>query len=620
MRGGRVMEYPVLDSICGRSDLLSLTPEQDDRLCAELRDLMIRTVSENGGHLASNLGIVELTLAILKVYDTKVDRLIFDVGHQCYVHKLLTDRRSAFSTIRQYGGISGFPKPAESIHDAAIAGHASCSVSVAYGRAAARTLSGSDSHIIAVIGDGALTGGLAYEGLNNAGAGREPMVVVLNDNGMSIAPNVGGMARHLAGIRLKPRYYAFKRAYRRLTDKIPGGKAVYRFTHKTKEKIRRKLLGTTIVEHMGFTYLGPVDGHNVRQLTEILRIARDRNEPVLVHVRTIKGKGYKPAEENPGAFHGVSGFDIETGELKKSTVRSCSAAFGEAMIDLAKKDRKLCAITAAMPDGTGLNGFSERFPERFFDVGIAEEHAVSMCAGLAAGGMRPVFAVYSSFLQRAFDMILHDVAISGEHVVFAVDRAGLVGEDGETHHGTFDVGFLRQIPGMTIFCPAGAFEIREMLAAALYETKGPVALRYPRGGGVDSLPKEPLLKEGTDITLLSYGAMVGPILEAASLLEKKGISAEVLRLKRILPLNLTELCRSFQKTGRLIVAEDCVENGSVGRAIMAELFGQKGKIRLLNLGCAFVTQGSVERLRQTLGLDAQGIALAAEQLMEESTK
>ena len=427
----------MLETIHSREELLKLNKDQDAALCEEIRAFLVENLSHTGGHLASNLGIVETTLAIHKVFDTRVDRLVFDVGHQSYVHKLLTGRMDGFAGLRTYGGMSGFPKPSESEQDAFIAGHASNAVSVALGMARARTLQKKTYNVIALLGDGALTGGLAYEGLNNAGASREPLIVILNDNGMSITPNVGAISRYLSRMRLKPRYFELKLRYRRLMAKLPGGQKIYAFTHKLKAWLRRRLLGKTIFEQMGFTYLGPVEGHDTERIAELLRASAALQEPVLLHLITQKGRGFAPAEKTPQDFHGVGRFDPASGRPMGQNRNTFSGAFGAELTRLAHSDERLCAITAAMRCGTGLDGFARAFPRRFFDVGIAEGHAVCMAAGLAKQGMLPVVAIYSTFLQRSFDMLLHDVAILNLHVVFAVDRAGLVGADGETHHGMY---------------------------------------------------------------------------------------------------------------------------------------------------------------------------------------
>ena len=516
----------ILETIHSPADVKALDRSELPVLCGELREFLIQNVSQTGGHLASNLGAVELTVAIHRVFDTASDRLVFDVGHQCYVHKALTGRQELFSTLRQFGGLSGFPKPRESQHDAFIAGHASNSVSVALGMARARTLAHEDHSVLALIGDGALTGGLAYEGLNDAGASGEPLIVILNDNGMSINPNVGAMPTHLTHLRSKPAYYHFKKWYRSLFGRSPMKNPLYRFNHKLKSTLKQTLWpGSTLFEDMGFTYLGPIDGHDLNRLCDMLQWAKELCCPVVVHVNTIKGKGYPFAEKDPGKFHGVAPFDPQTGILKKPGGESFSSVFGNALAACAAKDGRVCAITAAMADGTGLAGFAREFPERFFDVAIAEGHGVAMSAGLAKGGMLPVFAVYSTFLQRGYDELIHDISLQQLHVVLGVDRAGLVGADGETHHGCFDALFLSEIPGFTVLCPSSFAELRSMLHRAVEEDRGPVAVRYPRGG--EGAYKEDMssqvvarLRQGEDLTLLGYGVMINHLLEAAELLER----------------------------------------------------------------------------------------------------
>jgi 1-deoxy-D-xylulose-5-phosphate synthase len=437
--------------------LHNITDRQAEELCQALRQRLLEVVSKTGGHLASNLGAVELTVALHRVYDTGRDRLVFDVGHQCYIHKILTGRNGQMETLRTLGGLAGFPKPAESVHDACIAGHASTAVSTALGMAVARTRRGENYRVVALLGDGSLTGGLAYEGLSMAGQSGEPLVVILNDNGMSIDASMGGVAQHLADQRLKPQYLRGKAVYRKVMKATPPGRVLYRGIHKVKEGIKASILPCSMFENMGFHYMGPVDGHDVKGLTRLLQAAATTQGPVLLHVKTIKGKGYGPAEANPDAFHGIGPFDLETGEpLKKGGEETFSTRFGKELCALAREDDRICAITAAMTGGTGLAPFAEEFPQRFFDVGIAEGHGATMAAGMAKQGLIPVFAVYSTFFQRSYDMLLHDVAIDHLHAVFCVDRAGLVGDDGETHHGLFDPGYLKTIPGLTVLSPASS--------------------------------------------------------------------------------------------------------------------------------------------------------------------
>ena len=603
--------------------LNDMTDQRARQLSQQLRVQMIQSVAKTGGHLASSLGVVEILVAVHRVFDLDVDRLVFDVGHQCYAHKILTGRGSAMHTLRKFGGLSGFPKPYESRADAFISGHASNSVSVALGMARARTVNKEDYSVLALIGDGALTGGLAFEGLADAGSSGEPLIVILNDNGMSITKNVGGVAAHLAKQRLKPQYLRLKKFYRRVTGKNAVGKAVYRVTHRAKKMVKGALLGYSMFEDMGFVYLGPVDGHDVSYLTRMLRYAKELNCPVLLHVKTVKGKGYTPAELEPDRFHGVGAFDVETGQaVSKSGGANFSSVFGETMCQLAQEKPELVAITAAMQSGTGLSGFAKAYPNRFFDVGIAEGHAVAMTAGLAKQGALPVFAVYSSFLQRGYDMLIHDLALLKLHGILAVDRAGLVGEDGETHHGVFDVAFLSTVPGMQILCPASYAELRAMLRHAVLEMSGPVAIRYPRGGegawtGMAGVEGTRVLQEGADITLVAYGVMVDQVLQAARLLEQRGYSATVVKLNSIRPLDLGPILQWSEKTGRLLVAEECNDTGSVGRAIASELAlqGRPVKLALVNLGDGFVPQGSVAQLREMKGIDAEGICKKAMEMI-----
>ena len=601
-----------LNHISSRQELLKLDAPQTQELCGEIRDCLVDTVSKNGGHLASNLGIVELTVAIHKVFDTSKDRLVFDVGHQSYVHKLLTGRYDRFSTLRQLGGLAGFPKPSESIHDAFVAGHASNAVSVALGMARARTLQGQDYSVIALLGDGATTGGLFFEGLNDAGDSGEPLIVILNDNGMSIKPNVGGIASHLSNIRIRPGYYRIKRVWRSITGWNRAGRWVHGVVHNIKEWTKRKLIGSNLFDDMGFEYFGPVDGHDIAKVTYLLERAKELQKPVVVHVLTQKGKGYAPAEETPDRFHGVSGFDPQTGIPKCCGKPSFSATFGKTVVELAKEEPRLCAVTAAMQNGTGLDAFAGQFPDRFFDVGIAEGHAVSMAGGLAKQGMIPVVAIYSTFLQRAFDMMLQDVSMLHSHVIFAIDRAGLVGDDGETHHGEFDVGFLRLIPGMTVLCPSNQEELAWMLRKAVFELDGPVAVRYPRGGDgrLTEVCTSPVLREGTDVTLLSYGTMINQVLDAADLLEKQGYHAEVVKLNLIKPLDMKSVTASFRKTGKLFVIEEAASVGCIGNQIFRELseMNLDGVKIALNLGDRFITHGKVDELYRLVGLDAESIA------------
>lgn len=611
----------LLDQIQSPEDLKKLPAEQLPQLCEEIRAFLVQNVSKTGGHLASNLGAVELTVAIHRVYNTQKDRLLFDVGHQSYVHKLLTGRRDAFPTLRQYEGLAGFPKPAESVHDAFVAGHASTSISAALGMARARTITGDDYDVVALIGDGALTGGLAYEGLSDAGQSGEPIVIILNDNGMSIHKNVGGIATLLSKQRVMPSYLRFKQAYRNSIGRI---KPLYNALHHVKENVKETVLPDNIFDDMGFYYIGPVDGHNEQEVERVLRWARDLRQPVLLHVITQKGKGVSYTEAHPENYHGVGSFNAETGELPAAKP-SFSDAFGNAMVKLAETDPNLVAITAAMASGTGLERFSQIFPDRFFDVGIAEGHAVTMASAMAKQGLTPVFAVYSSFLQRGYDMLIHDAALQTLHVVLGIDRGGIVGNDGDTHNGCFDVSYLSSVPGMTLYCPSGFDELRAMLRTALYGTIGPVAVRYPRGGegAYHDVHTEPVsvLRTGSDVTIVSYGILINEALRAADALAQSGISTQVLKIGRVLPLQTREILTSLQVTGRLVAAEDVCADDCVGMKILAACAQNGVKLnafRLLNLGSGIVQHGAVPILMRKYGLDSAGIADAARELCQNT--
>ncbi len=606
----------LLERIGGSEDIRRCSFPELEELCSELRRELIRDVSVTGGHLASNLGIVELTVALHNVYDPARDRIVFDVGHQCYVHKMLTGRLDRFSTLRQEDGLSGFPKPEESETDAFVAGHASSSVSIALGMARARTLTKQDYDVVALLGDGALSGGLAYEGLNNAGQSREPLVIVLNDNGIAINHTVGGVAKYLGRQRMKPAYYRMKRFYRRTLTKTKAGTKVFEVTQRWKNKLKAAIFSCTMFEEMGFRYLGPVDGHNVKQLSYMLKVAKCYREPVLLHVVTKKGKGYADAEEHPERYHSVGPFDPDAGAQPSG--RKCfSAVFGEELCSLAARDGRICAITAAMEEGTGLTDFRKAFPDRFFDEGIAEGHAVSMAAGMAKQGLKPVFAVYSTFLQRSYDMLQQDVALLRLPVVLAVDRAGLVGADGETHQGVFDVGYLRQIPGMRIWSPASYGELRDMLKAAL-DCDGPAAVRYPRGpeGAFREGGAEPLrtLRRGRDVALVSYGVLINEVLEAADLLAAEGVGATVIKLGQLAPLDMKALDSLTYDARGVLVAEEAAAEGCVGEQIAASL--RRLPVKLLNLGDGVVRQGTVAQQRRRRGIDAASIAAAAKEMLK----
>ena len=616
----------ILETIKDHDSLISLRKEEQMLLCDEIREFLVSNVSRTGGHLASNLGVVELTVAIETVFDTRKDRLVFDVGHQSYVHKMLTGRQADFSHLRQFGGISGFPKPSESDTDAFVAGHASSSISIALGMARARTLLKQDYHVIALLGDGAATGGMVYEGLNDAAESREKMIIILNDNEMSIDKNVGGMSRHLSLLRTKEQYFGAKRRYRMLMDRLPGGKAIYGFTKRIKDRIKRLVLPTTIFENMGMMYLGPVDGHDLPGLISLLRIARDVRGPVVIHAMTKKGCGYLPAESDPSRFHGIGKFDPATGASIGEKKQTYSDSFGKAMLELAQENEKLCAITAAMPGGTGLVEFMKQYPKRTFDVGIAEEHAVSMAGGLAKQGMIPVVALYSTFLQRAFDQIMQDVALLGLHVVFSVDRAGLVGDDGATHHGVFDVGFLRQIPGMTVLCPSSTAEQRDMLRWAVNECKGAAAVRYPRGGDGkfagshwDGSEAVVTHRHGGRVALITYGNMLDNVLEAADQLNAQGIDAGVVRLMRVHPLPERALKSALPGYEYTIVVEETCKGSGIYEAVSAMLQKTVPGCRVFekNLGEHFVSHGSVSELRKMHGLDVVSIVKYVKEVLSE---
>lgn len=605
---------------------MKLNSKQRTQLCQEIRDFLVANVSKTGGHVSSNMGVVELTVAIETVFDTAVDRLVFDVGHQSYIHKMLTGRQADFSSLRQFGGMAGFPKPSESETDAFVAGHASSSVSIALGMARARSLQNESYHVIALMGDGAATGGMAYEGLNDAAVSKEPIIVILNDNALSIDQNVGGMASHLRQLRSKERYIGIKQSYRKLVLKLPGGRHIYKFTHNIKDRLRRMLIPTTIFESMGFTYFGPVDGHDTERLISLLRIAKEMKCPVLIHAMTQKGKGYAPSEEHPKLFHGIGKFDPVSGEPAKKHVPTFSDAFGQTMVELAANDPKVCAITAAMPGGTGLLKFKQTYPQRMFDVGIAEEHAVSMAGGLAKQGMKPVVALYSTFLQRAYDMILQDICMLKLPVVLAVDRAGLVGEDGETHHGIYDVGFLRHAPGMSILCPASLLEAQQMLRWAVSKNTGPVAIRYPRGGngeytGTSWQADEDvnravcLHRTGKDVAILTYGSLVNNAMDAAKILHDHGIEVTVLRLTKLAPLPIDEILDVLSAYRTVFVAEEIAGNCGIRPELAMCLSKNKPSVNVFgaDLGNQYIQHGALDKLYDHYGLSGKKIA---ESIME----
>lgn len=624
------MQY--LNHIKEPEDIRNLTIPELRNLAQEIREELITVVSQNGGHLAPNLGIVELTLALHKTFHTPEDKIVWDVGHQAYVHKLLTGRYDRFSTIRTYGGLSGFPKRSESEHDAFGAGHSSTSISAATGLAKARDLRGERNNVIAVIGDGAMTGGMAFEALENAGHMNSNLIVILNDNEMSIDPNVGAMAEYLSRARSNPSYTKSKEEVEELLKKIPAiGDRMLKAADRLKDSLKYLLVPGILFEEFGFKYYGPVNGHDLPALLAVLENVKDVNRPVLVHVITQKGKGYEPAENNPDKFHGVGAFDIETGEVrKKATAPTYTAVFGNTLTQLGAADSSIVGITAAMGQGTGISLFQKKFPERTIDVGIAEQHAVTMAAAMALDGCKPVVAIYSTFLQRAYDQVLHDVALQNAPVVFCLDRAGLVGDDGPTHHGVFDISYLRHIPGMVCMAPKDENELRHMLYSAV-QYNCPVAIRYPRGAGLgvsleESLQELPLgkaeiLQQGSGITLLAYGSMVDVAVQVvAQLKERTGIQSTVVNARFAKPLD-EETILALAKTGDTIVTlEEHILSGGFGSAVL-ELLNERGidTAHVLRIGIPdeFVTHGKTERLKEDLGLDAAHITETIEQKLKE---
>lgn len=614
--------YPLLNRIENPEDVKKLTVRELEQLASELRHFIIDTVSQNGGHLAPNLGTVELTLALYSVFDFPADKLVWDVGHQAYSHKILTGRRDAFSTLRKKGGITGFPNRFESAYDAFGVGHASTSISAALGMALARDAKGEKNQVIAVIGDGALTGGESFEALNNAGDLGTKLIVILNDNEMSIDANVGAMSEYLSRIRIAPQYARAKRDMGSLLMSIPHiGDKVYKTASHLKDGVRSVLVPGSLFEEMGFHYIGPLDGHNIALMEEVFKSAKEMEGPVLIHIHTVKGKGYQPAEQAPEKFHGVGCFDPSTGKSAKKAgcAPSYTAVFSEALIELAKDRPDILAITAAMPSGTGLKAFGKAYPKRFFDVGIAEEHAMTLAAGMAAGGMHPVIALYSTFAQRAYDQLIHDVCLQNLPVTLCLDRAGLVGEDGPTHHGVFDLSYLRQMPNMCVMAPKDEEELRHMLATAI-AIPGPAAVRYPRGAGLgvaltDSFEKLPVgkaevLQEKGEIAFLAVGTMVEHAKAAAAILAEEGIEAAVVNMRFIKPLD-TALIDAMAKTKKLIItAEENVLAGGFGSAVAECLADSGQQVPLVRFGIPdrFIEQGTRKELLSLCGLQPEQMA------------
>ncbi len=610
----------ILGSLKLPDGLKNLDEAQLNEAALDIRKYMVKTVAENGGHLAASLGVVELALALHSYYNSPDDKIVWDVGHQSYPHKLLTGRWDYFTTLRQFEGLCGFPKPAESEHDPFLTGHSSTSISAALGLALARDYNGDDYKVIAVIGDGALTGGMSFEALNHAGHIKTDMMVILNDNKMSISSNVGSLSSYLGRIRSDPKYSRLKNDFESFVNRLPlvGNKAVS-FAERIKGGLKYLVIPGMIFEELGFTYFGPVDGHNIKAIKNIFKQADHMKGPILVHVVTEKGKGYSYAERSPEVFHGIGPFDQTNGlPLKKKKSTSYTEVFGQTLLKLSRTNKQVIAVTAAMTAGTGLRGFAREFPERFYDVGIAEQHAVTLSAALAAGGMRPVVAVYSTFLQRAYDQILHDVCLQNLPVIFAVDRAGITGEDGETHQGLFDISFLRNIPNMAIMAPANENELQDMLLTAFDYSGGPVALRYPRDKVEGLEPKEPgiipwgegeLLKQGEDLLIIAAGTVVNPAVEAAEKLFWQGIKTAVINARFVKPLDQELIVTWAQKCRRVITIEENVLAGGFGSGVL-ELLEKQGvrlPVKCIGIDDHFVEHGSRSRLLSRYKLDAEGI-------------
>ena len=618
----------ILNRVNSVKDLRKLNLKDKQKLAEELRQFIIKIVSENGGHLASNLGVVELTIALHSVFNTPRDSIIWDVGHQTYVHKILTGRKDKMNTLRKLDGIAGFPKTSESEFDCFNTGHSSTSISVALGMARANKLDDRKTKVVCVIGDGALTGGMAQEALNDAGSSNSDITVILNDNEMSISKNVGGITYFLSKLRTKRFYTKTNNRIKRLILRIPhGGKSLVRFTQTIKRSIKQMVIPKMYYEDIGFTYLGPVDGHDIEKLESVLRTSKLISGPVLIHVVTKKGKGYKFAEENPDRFHSTSSFDIQTGKTKKEKQTDYSKVFGEKLTELAQKDEKIVAVSAAMIDGTGLKKFKEKFPTRIFDVGIAEQHALGMAAGMAKKGYKPVVSIYSSFYQRAFDQVIHDICLQNLPVVMCVDRAGIVGNDGETHQGLFDMAFFSMIPNITIMAPKNFEELEKMLEFAI-NLNSPVVIRYPRGGEGETkfdkcedvkLGMSEVLRNGDDLTIIGIGKMVERAVEVSDLLKEQGINCDVINSRFLKPLDFYTIEQSIRKTKNVITIEDGILHGGLGTSVMEMI--NESRIEGVHLKCygyddVFVKHGSVEELEKLYGLDAKSIALSVQVLQQ----
>ena len=633
MENKQALTKNILETINSPADVKALSLDELKQLAEEIRQFLISVISKTGGHLAPNLGVVELSLALHRVFSTPEDKIVFDVGHQSYIHKIITGRREQFPTLRQYGGLSGFPKRSESEHDAFGTGHSSTSISAALGMAVARDLQGKDYNVVAVIGDGSMTGGMAFEALNNAGTLHKKMIVVLNDNEMSISKNVGAMSEYLYQLRTGETYNKIKHDIEGWLKNMEFGTDVLKAIRRLKGSVKYLMVPTSIFEELGFTYLGPVDGHDLQGLTEVLQAAKKIDGPVLVHVLTKKGKGYKPAEESPNKFHGTGPFEIATGKkiANPNAPITYTEVFGKTLTELANEDKEIIGITAAMPDGTGMSTFAKAHPERFFDVGIAEQHAVTSAAGAAAAGMKPVAAIYSTFLQRAYDSVLHDICMQKLHVTLCLDRAGLVGDDGYTHHGVFDYAYLRSMPEMTIMAPKDENELRHMLKTAV-DYDGPVSVRYPRGSGVGveinepmhSLPigKAEVLREGKDVCLWAIGSMVQSALQVAAKLAEQGISAGVVNMRFAKPLDKELLLAHAAQYGKIVTLEEGALQGGVGSAVLETLNEAKilQQCRVLTLGIPdeFVLHGDKKLLMKDLGLDVDAIVSKTIAMVKEA--
>ena len=619
----------ILDKVNYPEDIKQLNEKELKQLAGEIREYIIGTVSETGGHLASNLGVVELSLALHRVFESPQDKIIWDVGHQAYIHKLLTGRKEKLKTLKKLGGLSGFPKRSESVHDIFETGHSSTSISAALGIAKARDLSGEDYNVIAVIGDGSLTGGMAFEALNNAGDFPTRLIVILNDNNMSISSNIGGMANYLSKIRTVPAYFKLKARVGSVLKKVPIlGNAMFNSAERLKNWFKYLLVPGIIFEELGFKYLGPIDGHDIHNLEYVLKRAKSYNGyPVFIHVVTKKGKGYEKAETEPEKYHGVGPFDIASGISKKSSSRrSYSNVFGDWICEAAIRDRRVTAVTAAMPDGTGLTKFAKQHKDRFFDVGIAEQHAVTFSAGLAVGGYKPYFAVYSTFLQRAYDQIVHDVCMQNLPVTFAIDRAGIVGADGETHHGIFDIAYLRHMPNITIMSPKDCKEMEQMLDLTL-QMDSPCAIRYPRGNEDNfddynnpvNLGESEVLLNGTDAAIIAEGRMVKIAYEACQQLKTKGISMTLINVRFIKPLDEEMLMKVAKEHQKIFTLEDGVLSGGMGSGIL-EYYNKKNikaNVNVFAFDDKFITHGEIEELQKIHEMDAEGISAKIEKILSE---